>query len=128
MDLDAPAVRHLRGRARQRCQVGGARGARVVLVRLLPCSLLSHIVLYSLLGRLAHSVFGTMLTGTSSTVVIKIILGVQLLGYATRRRADMEAREAADVVNDFGRDPIGEGKEEQVRVAPLTFPNSCLNP
>jgi hypothetical protein len=26
----------------------------------------------------------------------------------------MEAREAADVVNDFGRDPIGEGKEEQV--------------
>lgn len=48
------------------------------------------------------------------TVVIKIILGVQLLGYATRRRADMEAREAADVVNDFGRDPIGEGKEEQM--------------
>ena len=25
----------------------------------------------------------------------------------------MEAREAADAVNDFGRDPIGEGKEER---------------
>ncbi|KAF4620641.1 hypothetical protein D9613_000239 [Agrocybe pediades] len=46
-------------------------------------------------------------------VVVKIIIGVNLLGYATRRRAGMEAREAADVVNDFGRDPIGEGKEEQ---------------
>ena len=26
----------------------------------------------------------------------------------------MEAREEADKVNDFGRDPIGEGKEERV--------------
>ena len=26
----------------------------------------------------------------------------------------MEAREVADKVNDFGRDPIGEGREEQV--------------
>ncbi|OCH93090.1 DUF747-domain-containing protein [Obba rivulosa] len=46
-------------------------------------------------------------------LVIKIITGIQLLSYATRRRAGMEAREAADVVNDFGRPPIGEGKEEQ---------------
>ncbi|EMD37504.1 hypothetical protein CERSUDRAFT_114143 [Gelatoporia subvermispora B] len=46
-------------------------------------------------------------------LVIKIIMGVQLLSYATRRRADMETREAADVINDFGRPPIGEGKEEQ---------------
>ncbi|PIL34231.1 hypothetical protein GSI_03942 [Ganoderma sinense ZZ0214-1] len=46
-------------------------------------------------------------------VVIKIILGVHLLTYATRRRAGMEAREQADHINDFGRDPIGEGKEEQ---------------
>lgn len=45
---------------------------------------------------------------------IKIIIGVNLLSYATRRRAGMEEREAADAVNDFGRDPIGEGKEEQV--------------
>jgi hypothetical protein len=26
----------------------------------------------------------------------------------------MEAREAEDVVNDYGRDPIGEGQEERV--------------
>lgn len=50
-----------------------------------------------------------------SFVVIKVIIGVNLIGYATRRRSGMEARQAADVVNDFGRDPIGEGKEEQVR-------------
>lgn len=50
----------------------------------------------------------------SSFVVIKIIVGVNLVSYATRRRAGMEEREAADAVNDFGRDPIGEGKEEQV--------------
>jgi hypothetical protein len=37
-----------------------------------------------------------------------------LVSYATRRRAGMEAREAEDVVNDFGRDPIGEGQEERV--------------
>ncbi|KAF5386234.1 hypothetical protein D9615_002677 [Tricholomella constricta] len=47
-------------------------------------------------------------------LVIKVILGVNLVSYASRRRAGMEAREAIDVVNDFGRDPIGEGKEEQV--------------
>jgi hypothetical protein len=41
-------------------------------------------------------------------------MGVNLVSYATRRRAGMEAREAADVVNDFGRDPIGEGQEERV--------------
>lgn len=60
-------------------------------------------------------------------LVIKIILGVQLLTYATRRRAGMEAREEADKINDFGRNPIGEGHEEQVclsascvRALPLT--------
>ncbi|KAL4242771.1 TAPT1 family protein [Abortiporus biennis] len=47
------------------------------------------------------------------TVVIKIIMGVRLLSYATKRRAGMEARAIVDKVNDFGRDPIGEGKEEQ---------------
>jgi hypothetical protein len=41
-------------------------------------------------------------------------MGVYLVSYATRRRAGMEAREAADVVNDFGRDPIGEAPEERV--------------
>ncbi len=52
-------------------------------------------------------------------MVIKIILGVHLLTYATSRRAGMEAREQADRINDFGRDPIGEGKEEQVRLSIL---------
>jgi hypothetical protein len=47
-------------------------------------------------------------------VVIKIIMGVRLLGYATKRRAGMEQRKADDDVNDFGRDPIGEGGEERV--------------
>ncbi|CDO76187.1 hypothetical protein BN946_scf185037.g10 [Trametes cinnabarina] len=46
-------------------------------------------------------------------LVIKIIMGMHLLTYATRRQAGMEAREEADRINDFGRDPIGEGKEEQ---------------
>ncbi|ESK97405.1 duf747 family protein [Moniliophthora roreri MCA 2997] len=47
-------------------------------------------------------------------VVIKIIIGVNLVSYATRRRAGMEAREEEDRINDFGRNPIGEGKEEQI--------------
>ncbi|EEB89565.1 hypothetical protein MPER_12320 [Moniliophthora perniciosa FA553] len=47
-------------------------------------------------------------------VVVKIIIGVNLVSYATRRRAGMEAREEEDRINDFGRDPIGEGKEEQI--------------
>ncbi len=33
----------------------------------------------------------------------------------------MEAREAEDVVNDYGRDPIGEGQEERVSYI-FTFP------
>ena len=44
-------------------------------------------------------------------------MGVHLLSYASRRRTGMDAREAGDVVNDFGRDPIGEGKDERVRHA-----------
>ncbi|EGO25815.1 hypothetical protein SERLADRAFT_348482 [Serpula lacrymans var. lacrymans S7.9] len=46
-------------------------------------------------------------------LAVKILLGVNLISYANRRRAGMEARAAADVVNDFGRDPIGEGREEK---------------
>jgi len=48
-------------------------------------------------------------------------MGIYLVSYATRRRAGMEAREAEDVVNDFGRDPIGEGQEERVSYI-FTFP------
>lgn len=61
--------------------------------------------------------------GYDSVLVIKIILGVRLLTYATCRRAGMEMREEADRVNDFGRDPIGEGKEEQVRIH---FQDVCM--
>ena len=48
--------------------------------------------------------------------MVKIIIGVKLVSYAARRRAGMEAREEEDKINDFGRDPIGEGKEERVSV------------
>jgi len=48
-------------------------------------------------------------------------MGVYLVSYATRRRAGMEAREAEDVINDYGRDPIGEGQEERVSYI-FTFP------
>jgi hypothetical protein len=41
-------------------------------------------------------------------------MGINLINFATNRRADMEQREAEDVVNDFGRDPIGESKDEKV--------------
>lgn len=37
-----------------------------------------------------------------------------MLGYATKRRAGMEQRKTDDKINDFGRDPIGEGGEERV--------------
>lgn len=33
----------------------------------------------------------------------------------------MEEREAADVINNFGRDPIGEGEEERVSGYQLRF-------
>ncbi len=46
---------------------------------------------------------------------MKIIIGVNLVSYATKRRYNMEAREEADKINDFGRDPIGEGNDERVR-------------
>lgn len=54
-------------------------------------------------------------------MVVKIILGVNLLSYATRRHVGMDARTAADAVNDYGRDPIGEGKEEKVSLALKRF-------
>lgn len=43
------------------------------------------------------------------------MLGVNLLAYASGRKKGMDARIQADEnVNNFGRNPIGEGKEEQV--------------
>ncbi|KAL5631868.1 hypothetical protein ACGC1H_000042 [Rhizoctonia solani] len=47
-------------------------------------------------------------------VTIKLMLGVNLLVYATSRRKYMDARvEEDEDVNKFGRNPIGEGKDEQ---------------
>jgi hypothetical protein len=44
------------------------------------------------------------------------MLGVNLLVYATSRKKYMDARVQDDEdVNKFGRNPIGEGKDEQVR-------------
>ncbi|CCO31631.1 Protein TAPT1 homolog [Rhizoctonia solani AG-1 IB] len=48
-------------------------------------------------------------------VTIKLMLGVNLLVYATSRKKYMDARVQDDEdVNKFGRNPIGEGKDEQV--------------
>lgn len=66
-----------------------------------------------------------------SFVAIKIIMGVRLLSYATTRKAGMQEREDEDVINDFGRDPVGEGKDERVNcviflyrsISNLTFPD-----
>lgn len=49
------------------------------------------------------------------------MLGVNLISYANRRQMGMEQREEEDKVNDFGRDPIGEGQEE--RVYYFSFPS-----
>ncbi|KAI9569560.1 DUF747-domain-containing protein [Boletus coccyginus] len=46
-------------------------------------------------------------------LALKVLLGVNLISYAGGRRTGMEARVVADHVNDFGRDPIGEGMEER---------------
>lgn len=55
-------------------------------------------------------------------------MGVNLVSYASRRRAGMEDREAEDAINDFGRDPIGEGKEEQVCLFLITIVCSVVDP
>ncbi|KAG9016786.1 hypothetical protein FRB90_002163 [Tulasnella sp. 427] len=46
-------------------------------------------------------------------VTIKLILGINLLAYASRRREGMEERRKEDEeINDFTRPAIGEGKDE----------------
>lgn len=54
-----------------------------------------------------------LITGYISFLALKVLLGVNLISYAGIRRTGIEARAAADHVNDFGRDPIGEGMEER---------------
>lgn len=46
-------------------------------------------------------------------VTIKLILGINLLAYASRRREGMEGRRKKDEdINDYSRPAIGEGKDE----------------
>lgn len=54
-----------------------------------------------------------LIVGYVSFLALKVLLGVNLISYAGIRRTGMEARTAADRVNDFGRDPIGEGIDER---------------
>ena len=42
------------------------------------------------------------------------MLGVQLVIYATRRQTQMEHRELADSINNYGRSAIGESAQERV--------------
>jgi hypothetical protein len=71
---------------------------------------------YVVLGMVTFSsvaLFSTLMP--TSFVVLKVIIGINLVHYAVGRRAGMEAHEKEDAVNDFGRDPVGEGPEERVR-------------
>ncbi|KAG8901968.1 hypothetical protein FRB99_004986 [Tulasnella sp. 403] len=46
-------------------------------------------------------------------LTLKLIMGVNLLAYASRRRLGMEERMRGDEeINDYNRPPIGEGKQE----------------
>jgi len=49
-----------------------------------------------------------------SLLVIKIILGINLITYATRRKVGMDARAAEDQVANNSSIPIGETKDERV--------------
>jgi hypothetical protein len=66
--------------------------------------------------------FGDIRSFLYSFLGVKIIIGVNLVSYAIGRRAGMEARRAEDeAINNFERDPIGEGKEEQVCCLSLVY-------
>jgi hypothetical protein len=57
-----------------------------------------------------------------SLVALKVILGLSLLSFSAIRQAGMDEREAEDVVNDFGRAPVGESKEETVSTSSSQVP------
>ncbi|KZT58635.1 DUF747-domain-containing protein [Calocera cornea HHB12733] len=48
-----------------------------------------------------------------SAVSCKVLLGLHLISFASRRRAGFKKRAKEDVVNNFDRPPIGESIEEQ---------------
>jgi hypothetical protein len=70
-------------------------------------------------GTTFQLLFARVTNDIDSFVVLKIIIGINLVHYAARRQADMDEREREDKINDFGRDPIGEGPEERVRHSSL---------
>ncbi|RXK38837.1 hypothetical protein M231_03893 [Tremella mesenterica] len=55
---------------------------------------------------------GVGLSGWGCLVALKVFLGLSLLSFAALRREGMDEREAEDVMNDYGRNPVGESKEE----------------
>ena len=58
------------------------------------------------------AIIGVGLTAWGCLVALKILLGLSLLGYSAKRQANMDETEKEDEVNDFGRAPVGESKEE----------------
>ncbi|KAK1920829.1 eukaryotic membrane protein family-domain-containing protein [Papiliotrema laurentii] len=58
------------------------------------------------------AIVGVGLSAWSCLVALKILLGLSLLSFSAVRQAGMEEREREDKVNDFGRAPVGESKEE----------------
>jgi hypothetical protein len=64
-------------------------------------------------------------------VALKIILGISLLNFATRRCAGMEARLAEDEdLNRLARSPLGEAEGQRVRLSPAVrlAPNTLPDP
>jgi hypothetical protein len=54
-----------------------------------------------------------------SLLIIKIILGINLITYATRRKIGMDERAAEDEATNNSSIPIGETKDE--RVSPRAY-------
>jgi hypothetical protein len=57
---------------------------------------------------------GVGISAWGCLVGLKILLGLSLLSFSALRQSDMDAREAEDAVNDFGRSAVGQSKEETV--------------
>ena len=65
----------------------------------------------------------------SSLVAIKIVLGINILNFASRRFIGMDARRSEDdEVNDFARPPLGEGEDEKVSRAPSPSSSFSVHP
>ena len=55
---------------------------------------------------------------------MKIVLGINILNFASRRFIGMDARRSEDdEVNDFARPPLGEGEDEKVSLHMIISPN-----